>query len=160
VLRQPLLAATLRRLCDEGLDSFYNGPLATDIAQDLATLGSPVSARDMAAHRATRPAPPHVQTRHGTLYNAAPPTQGIASLLILALFDRLRAEQMDGFDHIHGLVESTKQAFLWRDRHCGDPAYMESDPQDLLNDAKALDAMAARIDPAKRPAMAATQPMG
>jgi gamma-glutamyltranspeptidase/glutathione hydrolase len=70
-------------------------------------------------------------------------------LLILALFDRLRAEQMDGFDHIHGLVESTKQAFLWRDRHCGDPAYMESDPQDLLNDAKALDAMAARIDPAK-----------
>ena len=149
VLRQPLLAATLRRLCDEGLDSFYNGPLATDIAQDLATLGSPVSARDMAAHRATRPAPPHVQTRHGTLYNAAPPTQGTASLLILALFDRLRAEQMDGFDHIHGLVESTKQAFLWRDRHCGDPAYMESDPQDLLNDAKALDAMAARIDPAK-----------
>jgi gamma-glutamyltranspeptidase/glutathione hydrolase len=53
-------------------------------------LGSPVSAATW-PRIATRPTPPHVQTRHGTLYNAAPPTQGIASLLILALFDRLRA---------------------------------------------------------------------
>ncbi|WDF73133.1 gamma-glutamyltransferase family protein [Novosphingobium sp. KACC 22771] len=149
ILRQPLLAATLRRLYEEGLDSFYRGPLASDIAADLAALGSPVSASDMAAHHATRPAPPHVRTSHGTLYNAAPPTQGTASLLILALFDRLQAGAMDGFDHIHGLVEATKQAFLWRDRHCGDPQYMESDPQALLDDAAALDAMAARIDPAR-----------
>ncbi|NKJ01024.1 gamma-glutamyltransferase [Novosphingobium sp. SG707] len=148
-LRQPLLAATLRRLCDEGLESFYRGPLAADMAEDLAALGSPVSASDMAAHHATRPAPPHVRTSHGTLYNAAPPTQGTASLLILALFDRLQAGAMDGFSHIHGLVEATKQAFLWRDRHCGDPAYMESDPQTLLDDPAALDAMAARIDPAR-----------
>lgn len=149
ILRQPVLAQTLRRLASEGLESYYTGALAADIAEDLAALGSPVSASDLAAHRATRPAPPHVSTRDGTLYNSAPPTQGTASLLILALFDRLAAGKMDSFEHVHALVESTKQAFLWRDRHCGDAAYMEADPQVLLDDAAALDAMAAAIDPAK-----------
>lgn len=154
VLRQPTLAVTLRRLARDGLDGFYSGALAADIADDLAALGSPVSAADLAAHVATRPAPLHLVTRHGTLYNSAPPTQGAASLLILALFDRLGFDRLtagtaDGFAHVHGLVEATKQAFLWRDRHCGDPAWMEADTQTLLDDTAVLDTMAARIDPAQ-----------
>ena len=148
LLRQPALAQTLRRLAADGPEDFYHGALARDIAADLAMLGSPVAAADLAAHIATRPAPLHVRTRHGTLYNSAPPTQGAASLLILALFDRLAADAPGGFAHVHGLVEATKQAFLWRDRHCGDPAYMETEAQALLDDAAALDAMAARVDPA------------
>ncbi|OHT18682.1 MULTISPECIES: gamma-glutamyltransferase family protein [Sphingomonadales] len=147
-IRQPALAATLHRLAEEGPESFYAGALAADIAADLAGLGSPVSADDLARHRATRSAPLHVAIRQGTLFNSAPPTQGIASLLILALFDRLEVKAVDGLAHIHGLVEATKQAFLWRDRHCGDPAFMKADPQALLDDGAALDAMAARIDPA------------
>jgi len=130
-------------------DMLRQPALATDIAADLTALGSPVSADDLAAHRATRPEPLHVGTRHGTLYNSAPPTQGIASLLILALFDRLAADAPDGFDYVHAFVEATKQAFLWRDRHCGDPLYMDVDPQALLDDTAALDAIAVRIDPAR-----------
>jgi gamma-glutamyltranspeptidase/glutathione hydrolase len=156
VLRQPALARTLRRLADEGLDSFYHGALAADIAADLALAGSPVSADDLAVHRATRPAPLSVETRDATLYNSAPPTQGLASLIILALFDRLPAGAADSFEHVHALVEATKQAFVWRDRHCGDPMLMEADPQALLHDPAALDAMAAAIDPAR--ALAWPQP--
>ena len=83
------------------------------------------------------------------VWNSAPPTQGFASLLILALFDRLEAAAADGFDHVHGLVEATKQAFLLRDRHVGDPAFTDFDFQALLDDATALDALAAKIDPAQ-----------
>ena len=148
-LRQPALARTLRMLADNGLADFYTGALSRSIAADLARLGSPVSAADLAAHRATTPAPLTVRARDAQLYNTAPPTQGIASLLILALAGRLDLGAGEDFAHIHGLVEATKQAFLWRDRHCGDSAYMEADPQALLSDAAALDAMAARIDPAR-----------
>ena len=148
-LRQPVLAATLRRLAADGLDGFYTGALASDIAADLQALGSPVTAADLAAHRVTRPAPLHVAIHGADLYNTAPPTQGVASLAILALFDRLHADEAEGFVHVHGLVEATKQAFLWRDRHCGDPAHATADAQELLGDAPALDAMAARIDPAR-----------
>ncbi len=149
VLRQPVLAQTLRRLCDEGLASFYTGALAADIAADLAALGSPVAGADLAAHVATRPAPLTARLRDARLWNSAPPTQGFASLLILALFDRLEAGAADGFEHVHGLVEATKQAFLLRDRHVGDPAFTGFDFQGLLDDAAALDALAAKIDPAQ-----------
>ncbi len=44
-------------------------------------------------------------------------------------------------------MEATKQAFLVRDRHCTDPAYMDVDPADFLTDAD-LAQRAARIDPA------------
>lgn len=149
ILRQPALAQTLRRLVEHGLGDFYTGALAADIAADLAAAGSPVSAKDLAAHTATRPTPLTVKVREATLHNSAPPTQGIAALLILALFDRLHATTHDGFDHVHALVEATKQAFLWRDRHCGDPALMTQDAQTLLDNPAELDRMAAAIDPAK-----------
>lgn len=147
ILKQPVLADTLERLAIDGLASFYTGALAADIAADLEALGSPLSAADLAAHAATRPAPLHVPIRGATLYNSAPPTQGFASLLILALFDRLGAESVDAFDHVHGLVEATKQAFLLRDRHVGDPAFHDYDYQGLLDDGSALDSLAAKIDP-------------
>jgi gamma-glutamyltranspeptidase/glutathione hydrolase len=149
MLRQPVLAQTLRRLCAEGLESFYTGALAAEVAADLEALGSPVSAADLAAHVATRPEPLSVPIRGAQLWNSAPPTQGFASLLILALFDRLTADAADGFDHVHGLVEATKQAFLLRDRHVGDPAFTDFDFRALLDDAAALDGLAAKIDPAK-----------
>lgn len=147
-LRQPRLAATLHALATDGLDGFYRGTLAQAIAAELAALGSPVTGDDLAAHRATTPAPLSVAIAGATLYNTAPPTQGLASLLILALFDRLGVTEGEGFAHLHGLVEATKQAFLVRDAHVGDPALMTLDPQELLDDAAALDALAARIDPA------------
>ena len=146
ILRQPALAATLRRLAADGLDSFYRGALAADIAAELADLGSPLTAADLAAHRATAPAPLHVEITDATLYNSAPPTQGIASLLILALFDRLAAGTADGFDHVHRLVEATKAAFRWRDRQCDDHDGAATEAQALLDDAATLDAMAAKID--------------
>nr|WP_294813270.1 gamma-glutamyltransferase [uncultured Sphingomonas sp.] len=146
LLRQPALGATLRRLAEEGLDAFYRGSLATDIARELQALGSPVALSDLQLHAAATPDPLHVRVGDVALFNTAPPTQGIASLLILALAHRLPTAQVESFAHVHGLVEATKQAFLYRDRHVGDPAYMQVDPQALLDDAAALDAMAARID--------------
>jgi gamma-glutamyltranspeptidase/glutathione hydrolase len=151
VLRQPALARTLRRLAEAGVVDFYDGALAADVAADLAELGSPVSAADLAAHRASRPTPLSVATRAGRLYNSAPPTQGVASLLILALAERsgYAAPSGEDFAHVHALVEATKQAFLWRDVHCGDPAYMAQAAQDVLDDEALLDSMAAKIDPAR-----------
>jgi gamma-glutamyltranspeptidase/glutathione hydrolase len=148
-LRQRALAQTLQRLADDGLDSFYRGNLAVDIASDLAKLGSPVSAADLAVHHAQETQPLSVAVKGATLFNHQPPTQGIASLLILGIADRLALGGDSSFAHVHGLVEATKQAFLWRDAHCGDPAYMSADPRSLLADNAALHAMAARINPAR-----------
>ena len=146
LFRQERLGATLRRLAADGFGSFYTGALAQDIAADLARAGSPVSADDLAAHKALTCAPLSVQLSTGTVWNMPPPTQGLSSLMILGLFDRLGVKDAEGFAHIHGLVEAIKQAFIIRNAHVQDPAAMDVDPADFLKPAD-LDARAARIDP-------------
>ena len=148
-LCQPALERSLRMLAANGPDDFYRGELADLLGEDLAALGSPVIRDDLAAHAATQPAPLQARVEGADLYNSAPPTQGFASLLILALFDRLKADAPDGFDHVHGLVEATKQAFLLRDRHVGDPVFHDVDLQALLDDTDELDRMTRGIDPAR-----------
>lgn len=142
----PRLAETLERLGKEGVDSFYRGALAHDIAADLLAVGSPVRADDLAAATAQRRAPLSVELKGVTLYNFPPPTQGLSSLMILALFERLGVSVADGFDHVHGLVEATKQAFIVRDAVVGDPGSMVEAAEEYLTAAR-LDALAARIDP-------------
>ncbi len=145
-LRQPRLADALRALAADGLASFYRGDLADSIARDLDAAGSPVSLADLEQHRATISTPLHAQLKTARLYNLPPPTQGVASLLILALFDRLDVTSAEGFAHLHGLIECTKRAFRFRDAAVGDPAYMSEDVQGMLDDAAALDRIAAGID--------------
>ncbi|MCC7274851.1 MAG: gamma-glutamyltransferase [Alphaproteobacteria bacterium] len=146
VLRNPALAQTLRRIAADGPDGFYRGALARALAADLARAGSPVAAADLARHRARVVPPLEVRVAAGTLYNLPPPTQGLASLMILAIWDRLGRHPADGFGHVHGLVEATKRAFLVRDAHVGDPAVMTVDPRGFLA-ADRIAAEAAAINP-------------
>lgn len=141
----PALGATLKAIGAKGTEDFYRGALASKIAADLAKAGSPVTAEDLARHQARRVAPLSVALKAAKLFNFPPPTQGLSSLMILALFERLGVTEAEGFDHIHGLVEATKQAFIIRDRIVGDPEAMPEPPEKYL-DAAVLDALAAKID--------------
>src|SRR5262245_36381960 len=96
-LTQTEFAATLEHLAHAGLDDFYRGDVGREIAADLDRIGSPVTRADLAKYRATVAEPLRVMTQAGTLFNSPPPTQGLASLMILALFDRLRIAQAESF---------------------------------------------------------------
>jgi gamma-glutamyltranspeptidase/glutathione hydrolase len=141
---QPALARTLRRLIMEGLDSFYRGNLAQDIAAELSALGAPLTLDDLAVQHALLATPLEIPVRGARIYNTPPPTQGVASLLILGIYDALSSlsEQSgkkvsqgkcDGFALVHDLVECTKQAFLLRDAHVADPEHVRQDMLELLN---------------------------
>ena len=144
---QPRMAATLQQLATNGLDDFYRGDLARSIARDLSACGSPLTADDLANHRAGWRKPLSLAHSLGTLYNVPPPTQGVVSLLILGILDALRIGDTDpdGADYVHLCVEAVKQAFTVRDRHVTDPAYMSVDAQDLLSAERVL-SLAAQID--------------
>lgn len=142
---QPALAATLRQLAQEGLDSFYRGPLAERLAAGMAQLDMPVTLADLQRHRARRTVPLRLQHRQGDVWNLAPPTQGLASLAILGISDRLAMAKADETETVHRLVEATKLAFGLRDAHITDPACLAGDSQALLEPA-ALQALAARVD--------------
>ncbi|HEV2575395.1 MAG TPA: gamma-glutamyltransferase family protein [Beijerinckiaceae bacterium] len=144
-MRFPALARTLRQLATKGTQDFYRGELARSITADLARCGAPLTLEDFAGYDAQQVAPLSVTTGVGRLYNMPPPTQGLASLLILAQFDRLKVAQGESFDHIHGLIEATKQAFLLRDKYIGDPSSMTQDVAAFLSDIR-VQALVNRID--------------
>jgi gamma-glutamyltranspeptidase/glutathione hydrolase len=69
----------------------------------------------------------------------------LASLIILALYERLHVTEAESFDFVHGIVEATKRAFRARDRVVTDPDRLPHAPARYL-DASFLDAEALKID--------------
>src|SRR6185312_13491316 len=141
----PALAATLDQLVHAGLDDFYRGDVGREVAANLEHVGSPVTRADLERCRAAAAEPLSVSIGAGTLYNTGAPTAGIASLIILALFDRLHVTEAEGFDHIHGLVEASKRAMAVRDRAVTDPDRLPQ-PLDRYLAKAFLDVEAQRID--------------
>jgi len=135
---QPAMATTLTRLAEDGLDSFYRGPLADVLARGMETLGLPVTLADLHAHAARRTAPLRLQHQQGEIFNHAPPA-------ILGITDRLNMAEADDADTLHRIVEATKLAFGLRDAHITDPRELKTDIQGLLDPA-ALQALADRVD--------------
>jgi gamma-glutamyltranspeptidase/glutathione hydrolase len=143
--KQPALYQTLATLGKNGLDDFYRGVLAQVIAAELADAGSPLSGDDLAAHQAIQLTPMTLQVAGHRLYNMPPPTQGVTSLMLLGVFERLGIAEADTFEFIHGLVEATKQCFRIRDHHVCDPQYMHEPAANFLQPAL-LDELARGID--------------
>jgi len=143
------LAGFLSHLGTAGLDDFYRGDIGREIAEDLERIGAPVTRRDLERYRAVERTPLTVKLRAASLYNAPPPTQGLASLIILGVFDRLLAEgavrHVESFEHHHALVEASKRALALRDRHVTDFERLEIDPAALLT-PQAIGGIADRID--------------
>src|SRR5580658_10601015 len=146
MLVQPALAETLRALARDGLMSFYSGALARRMAAELAAAGVPLNAADLSGQRATLGRPLRLKLPVAELFNCPPPSQGLASLLILGIFSRLPAAQPDGFAHIHGIIESTKLAFAVRDREIGHCEHDGSALEQYLT-SRELERSAALIDP-------------
>jgi gamma-glutamyltranspeptidase len=148
----PALAATLQALADRGLDDYYSGSVAEAIGAEHERLGSPLRLADLRSHRASSVPALSVGVTGARLYNTAPPTQGLASLMLLAIFDRLRQRHQirdeQGFAYLHAIVEATKQAFRVRNRFVADPDSMSArgvTPGQFLSDAF-IDQCVAAVD--------------
>ncbi|MCT4704313.1 gamma-glutamyltransferase family protein [Enterobacteriaceae bacterium H11S18] len=145
---QPRLAETLTRLTVEGLESFYRGPLAALMAEELRELGMPINYQDLAAQRAKRRVPLRLEHQHGEIFNMTPPTQGLVSLAILGITDNLPMKDADEAQTVHRIVEATKKAFALRDRYITDPRHITTSIQSLLA-PEPLAELAAQIDDEK-----------
>jgi oxamate amidohydrolase len=144
-LKQEKLAGTLSHLAHAGLDDFYRGDVGREIAIDLGRLGSPVTREDLTNYSPTLTEPLQVKLSCGTIYNTDAPTQGVVSLMILALFERFAVAAAETFDHVHLLIEATKRALRMRDRAVTDPNHLSRALERYL-DARFISGEAMKID--------------
>ncbi len=139
------LAETLAQLAHAGLADFYRGDAAREIAADLERIGAPVTRADLKRYHAAWREPLSLRFADATLYNTPAPTQGLASLILLGLYERLDVRGLEGFAHTHALVEATKRALTIRNEACVDFAHATHDFAALLS-PQWLDREASRID--------------
>ena len=144
ILKLPAIADTLNTLAQNGLMDFYQGEIAQLLADDLKAAGSPILRSDLHQYQASLVEPLSVETSVAKLYNLPAPTQGIASLLILALFDKVRHRAQSESELIHLLIEATKQAFIVRNNHLCDASRLRFPLSDFLSDSS-LNSLAQQI---------------
>ncbi|MBU2774840.1 gamma-glutamyltransferase family protein [Acidithiobacillus ferrooxidans] len=120
---QPALAQTLNRLIDDGPGGFYAGDLADEMLTSLQTKGSLLQRQDLENCLAEWVEPLQLPFAGGSLFNLPPPSQGIASLMIAGIMERLGLGDVDPLsaELIHGAVEATRRVFPVRDRVVQDP---------------------------------------
>ncbi|WP_328190159.1 gamma-glutamyltransferase family protein [Marinobacter sp. OP 3.4] len=142
------LAGTLEHLARAGIEDFYEGELATSLAEGFARLGNGLTRDDLIRTEAWHSEPLSIRYRSGTLYNFPPPSQGLYTLSALnALnFVDLPALENGGPDYVHYLVEAIKAQLKQRNRQLCDPAGGTLDTRRLLSRERAAVNYAA-IDP-------------
>lgn len=138
-LTLPNLAHFFRQLSEQGLSSFYQGDIASIVATHLQSVGSPLRWSDFVSHQAQPIDVLHYVGQQATWFNLGAPTQGIASLLILAQLDwhyQTHASQWsDPLHHaqwMHCIIEATKQAFDCRDQILTDATDLTQPLETLL----------------------------
>ncbi|MEW1806732.1 gamma-glutamyltransferase [Pseudarthrobacter sp. NPDC080039] len=141
------LADTYRMLARDGMDAFYNGPLADEIAKTVqsppkspdTTLPVPVgsmTAEDLAHYKAVDQDPTHVNYRGYDVYGMAPSSSGGTtvgeSLNILDVFD-LPGLKADQPAVLHHYLEASALAFADRGKYVGDPAFVNVPTKELTD---------------------------
>ncbi|MGO3341680.1 gamma-glutamyltransferase [Glutamicibacter arilaitensis] len=158
IFRNPDLADTYRMLAKQGLDGFYAGDLAAEIAHTVqappksADTGLPVpagqlSTADLAGYEVVEQAPTTVNYRGYEVFGMAPSSSGGTtigeSLNILSEFD---LSAMDEPDALHLYFEATALAYADRGKFVGDPAFVQVPTQALTDKLFGAD-RACAIDP-------------
>jgi gamma-glutamyltranspeptidase len=150
-LTNPDLAATLETLAQEGATSFYQGAIAAQITDFLASVGGLLTAADLAQHRSDWVEPLETTYRGYRVAQLPPNSQGFTVLQMLNLIEAfdLGAIGHGTADYYHLMVEATKLAFVDRDRWLTDPTFADIPLDELVSKAYS-DRRRPRIPPRPR----------
>ncbi|HEX6798670.1 MAG TPA: gamma-glutamyltransferase family protein, partial [Ktedonobacterales bacterium] len=133
IMRRPELAATLRRIAEQGAGDFYRGELAGRIADFFAQEGGLITAEDLAAHTGEWVEPLSVRFGDLEVFELPPNTQGVTALQMLGMVNGLAlGESPLATATVHAGVEAKKLAFADRDAYLTDLAHMTVSPEDLI----------------------------
>jgi len=145
-VRNPALAVTLEAIASGGADAFYAGPIAQQMADDMAAHGGLMTLADLAGFRPRRHQPMLIPYRGRTIALPPPPAGGIVVAEILRILERfdLVALGHNSAEYIRVVAEAMKIAGRDKEAHIGDPDFTPPPLDRLLSDAYA-DECAARI---------------
>ncbi len=127
ILKQPELAATLSAIARDP-NSFYQGKIASAIAQDMRANNGLITSEDLKQYRPTWRAPVCGTFRQARVCSMPPPSSGGVHLIqILNLIGDTDLKSMGWHnpDALHLLIESMRIAYADRATYLGDPDFVK-----------------------------------
>jgi gamma-glutamyltranspeptidase/glutathione hydrolase len=149
-IRQPELAATLKRIAKNGAAEFYRGETAQMLVDDMKRMGGLITLEDLAQYQ------PKVRQALRATYNldghkwdvisSPPPSSG--GVAIIEAMNMLHDVSLKGWDDaqsVHMVVEAMRRVFADRSAYLADPDYSKVPVDGLTSDCYAKE-LAATID--------------
>lgn len=141
IFKNPELAKTLEEISKTKRESFYEGQLATTMANFIQEEGGFLSFEDLKNYQAEWVEPVSSNYRGYDVWELPPNGQGIAALQILNLLEHFDISAMGLFsaEYIHHFVEAKKLAFADRAKYYADPAFNNIDIETLISKEYAIE---------------------
>ena len=150
-LRQPELAATLKRIAKNGAAEFYRGETAHLIADDMARSGGLITLEDLGRYkpkvRDVLRAKYEIDGHIWEVLTSPPPSSG--GVAIIEALNMLKAVPLKGWDDVesvHMVAETMRRVFADRAAYLADPDFTKIPVAGLTSDCYARE-LDATIDP-------------
>lgn len=152
-LRQPELAATLKRIAKKGPDEFYKGETAQMLARDMAAFGGLITLDDLARYqpkiREVLQANYTINGQHWQVLSSPPPSSG--GVAVIEALNMLQDVPLKGWDDpqsVHMVTEVMRRMFADRAAYLADPDFSSVPVAGLTSPCYAQE-LAATIDPVR-----------
>jgi gamma-glutamyltranspeptidase/glutathione hydrolase len=134
-LVQPELAATLKRIRDQGAKDFYEGETARKLAAAMQAHGGLITLEDLKAYQAVERAPLRGRYRDYEIVTAPPPSAGVGILQMLGMLEGSGYEKTGAGSaaSIHYVAEVMRRFYADRSEYFGDPDFYKVPVGKLLN---------------------------
>jgi gamma-glutamyltranspeptidase / glutathione hydrolase len=149
-LRQPELAATLKRIAKNGAAEFYRGETARMLVRDMAALGGLITMDDLAQYqpkvREVLRAKYALDGHTWEVLSSPPPSSGgVAMIEALNMLKNVPLKGWDDLESVHMVAETMRRVFADRAAYLADPDFAKV-PVDGLISACYAKEIAATID--------------
>ena len=151
ILRQPELAATLRRIARGGAAEFYRGQTGRELADEVSRMGGLITREDLAGYQAKIREPLRASYKQGgitweVLTSPPPSSGGVAVIEALNILAETELRAWDDSQTVHWTTETLRRVFADRAAHLADPDFARV-PVRGLTDARYAAQLRATIDP-------------
>ena len=151
ILRQPELAATLRRIARGGAAEFYRGQTGRELADEVARMGGLLTREDLAGYQAKIREPLRAKYRANghewEVISSPPPSSGgVAMIEALNILADVELRSWDDPQTIHWVTEALRRVFADRAAYLADPDF-DRVPVRGLTDPRYAAQLRATIDP-------------
>jgi gamma-glutamyltranspeptidase / glutathione hydrolase len=150
-LRQPELAATLKRIAAKGSQDFYRGETARMIVEDTQRSGGLITLDDLAHYTPKVREALHADYQSGghqwTVLTSPPPSSGgVAVIEALNMLKDVPLKGWDDVESVHMVAETMRRVFADRAAYLADPDFANVPVAGLTDPCYAKE-LAASIDP-------------